>query len=152
MANQNLALEMLIIKLVHLKDMPTYESVLNNINLSNNGKIEIEGKKSDLKNENENEKGNISKNQIKNTVQIKPELKTLNNENLIKNENTETISSLEDLINISSRKKEIELKYDLERNVNLIKFTEGNIGISLNENLGKNGQRFGILRKDFATT
>ena len=32
-ANQNLALEMLIIKLVHLKDMPTYESVLNNINL-----------------------------------------------------------------------------------------------------------------------
>ena len=137
-ANQNLALEMLIIKLVHLKDMPTYESVLNNINLSNNGKIEIEGKKSDLKNENENEKGNISKNQIKNTVQIKPELKTLNNENLIKNENTETISSLEDLINISSRKKEIELKYDLERNVNLIKFTEGNIDISLNENLGKN--------------
>ena len=137
-ANQNLALEMLIIKLVHLKDKPTYESVLNNINLSNNGKIEIEGKKSDLKNENENEKGNISKNQIKNTVQIKPELKTLNNENLIKNENTETISSLEDLINISSRKKEIELKYDLERNVNLIKFTEGNIDISLNENLGKN--------------
>ena len=57
---------------------------------------------------------------------------------MIKNENTETISSLEDLINISSRKKEIELKYDLERNVNLIKFTEGNIDISLNENLGKN--------------
>jgi len=57
---------------------------------------------------------------------------------LIKNENTETISSLEDLINISSRKKEIELKYDLERNVNLIKFSDGKIDISFNENLGKN--------------
>ena len=45
---------------------------------------------------------------------------------------------MEDLIKLSSKKKEIELKYDLERNVNLIKFSEGNIDISLNENLGKN--------------
>ena len=32
----------------------------------------------------------------------------------------------------------MELKYDLERNVNLIKFSEGKIDISFNENLGKN--------------
>ena len=39
---------------------------------------------------------------------------------------------------MSSQKKEVELKYDLERNVNLIKFSEGKIDISFNENLKKN--------------
>ena len=39
---------------------------------------------------------------------------------------------------MSSRKKEIHLKYDLENNVNLIKFSEGKIDISFNENLDKN--------------
>ena len=42
------------------------------------------------------------------------------------------------IINLSSKKKEIELKYDLERNVKLIKFSEGKIDIEFNENLGKN--------------
>ena len=36
------------------------------------------------------------------------------------------------------KKKEIHLKYDLENNVNLIKFSEGKIDISFNENLDKN--------------
>ena len=40
--------------------------------------------------------------------------------------------------NNRTRKKEIQLKYDLEKNVNLIKFSEGKIDISFNENLGKN--------------
>ena len=39
---------------------------------------------------------------------------------------------------MSSKKKEIQLKYDLENNVNLIKFSEGKIDISFNENLDKN--------------
>ena len=39
---------------------------------------------------------------------------------------------------MSSQKKEIALKYDLEKNVNLIKFSEGKIDISFNENLSKN--------------
>ena len=48
------------------------------------------------------------------------------------------ISSFEDLVFLSSIKKEIHLKYDLENNVNLIKFSEGKIDISFNENLDKN--------------
>ena len=42
--------------------------------------------------------------------------------------------------NLSSlvQKKEIELKYDLENNVNLIKFIDGKIDIGFNENLSKN--------------
>ena len=50
----------------------------------------------------------------------------------------EKISSIEELILLLSRKKEIQLKYDLENNVNLIKFSEGKIDISINENLDKN--------------
>ena len=50
----------------------------------------------------------------------------------------EKISSFEELILLSSKKKEIQLKYDLENNVNLIKFSEGKIDISFNEKLDKN--------------
>ena len=42
------------------------------------------------------------------------------------------------MISLSSTKKEIQLKYDLENNVNLIKFSEGKIDISFNEKLDKN--------------
>ena len=45
---------------------------------------------------------------------------------------------LEDLIFLSLKKKEIQLKYDLEHNVNLIKFSAGKIDISYNDNLDKN--------------
>ncbi len=48
------------------------------------------------------------------------------------------VLSFEDLIQLTSKKKEIQLKYDLEKNVNLIKFTEGKIDISFNQNLDKN--------------
>ena len=58
--------------------------------------------------------------------------------NLSKDIFVEKISSFEALILLSSRKKEIQLKYDLENNVNLIKFSEGKIDISFNENLDKN--------------
>ena len=52
--------------------------------------------------------------------------------------NPNKVLSFEDLIQLSSEKKEIHLKYDLENNVNLIKFSEGKIDISFNENLDKN--------------
>ena len=48
------------------------------------------------------------------------------------------VLSFEDLINLSSKKKEIQLKYDLENNVNLIKFSIGKINISFNQNLDSN--------------
>ena len=50
----------------------------------------------------------------------------------------ETIPSFEDLIKLASKKREVELKYDLERNVKLIKFSEGKIDINFDENIGKN--------------
>ena len=80
----------------------------------------------------------FSKDQIKNTSQTKPISLSLNTKNLSKDIFVEKVSSFEDLILLASRKKEIQLKYDLEKNVNLIKFSEGKIDISFNENLDKN--------------
>ena len=121
--------------------MPTYEGVLETLDSKNldevfenaTGKIE---KTSNLNEKNETNKN--PKDQIKNTVQTKPEPRSLKEENLSKDENKSKISSFENLINMASSKREIELKYDLERNVNLIKFSEGKIDISFNENLSKN--------------
>ena len=140
-----LSLEMLIVRLVHLKEMPSYENILellkkNNLNEkeeNNNTKIDLEiDKKKFISKENEIKK--ISKDQIKNRMQTKPILSFLNQKTLEKDIDIKKVLSFEDLISLSSTKKEIQLKYDLENNVNLIKFSEGKIDISFNENLDKN--------------
>ena len=48
------------------------------------------------------------------------------------------IISFQDLINLANNEKEIELKFDLERNVKLVSFNKGKIDISFNEKLNKN--------------
>ena len=47
-------------------------------------------------------------------------------------------ASFNDLIEICNDKKEIKLKYELENNVNLVKFENLRIEISFNEKLDKN--------------
>ena len=137
---------MLVVRLIHLKDMPSFENTLesfnkNNLNLPEENSTQAIGvnvdKKSNLLNE-ETEIPNQSKEQMKNIRQTKPDLSSLSLKNLPESESKEKILSLEDLIFLSSKKKEVELKYDLEKNVNLIKFSEGKIDISFNESLGKN--------------
>ena len=144
-SNPLLSLEMLIIRLIHLKDMPSYEKILDSLNKdsqnildTNNNQIKniVSDEKKIPVEKNETDK--ISKDQIKNITQAKPDLISTNNEVLIKKSASENISSFEDLIYLSGKKKEMELKYDLEKNVNLIKFTAGKIDISFNENLAKN--------------
>ena len=140
-SNPILSLEMMVVRLIHLKDMPSYEGILDSINKSNlkndnDNVITEKYTKVDINEKNEINK--ISKDQIKNTLQTKPELGSTNPKKLIEEKNLEHISSFEDLIKLSSIKKEVELKYDLEKNVNLIKFSEGKIDIGFNENLGKN--------------
>ena len=145
-ANPILSLEMLVIKLIHLKDIPSFENTLealnkNNLNFPNENNNQAIGKNEKKKNYSTNEKietTNSFKEQIKNVSQTKPDLSSTSIKNLSENKIVDKILSLEDLISLSSKKKEIELKYDLEKNVNLIKFTEGKIDISFNENLGKN--------------
>ncbi len=144
-SNPILSLEMLILRLVHLKSLPSYEQIIDHLkkdspsttegNISNQINLE-EGKKFFSKEGNEIKK--ISKDQIKNITQTKPILKSSIVEEISSNKNFEKVSSIEDLINLSSKKKEIQLKYDLENHVNLIKFTDRKIDISFNENLDKN--------------
>ena len=139
-SNPALSLEMYAIRLIHLKDLPKYEEVVNLVKDSekNLDQITDEDQSISLKKNQNQEKKLVSTDQIKNILQTKPDM-SLNDTNLsIKNEENENIQSFDQLINISSKYKEIELKYDLERNVNLVSFSDGKIDISFNENLGKN--------------
>jgi len=137
--NENLTLEMYIMQLVHLKNIETKKEIFNN-NIENNNNL----KKKNLVDENikeENLQSNLStqvKNQLKNTDQIK--------KNPIKNlslqiDRTKTkieITSFQDLIDQANKEKEVELKFDLERNVKLVSFNRGKIDISFNERLNQN--------------
>ena len=144
-SNPILSLEMLIVRLVHLKGIASYEDVLNSLTMNNLNQIEKNNNTPIAPNDNkkkisndENQINKISKNQIKNMSQAKPILSSLKEKNLASDTIMEKVSSFQTLIDLSSKKKEIHLKYDLERNVNLIKFSEGKIDISFNQNLDKN--------------
>ena len=134
--NENLTLKMYIMQLVHLKNIDSRKENINFEKESNQISNEnLIGKKIDDKPP-ENKISHQIKNQLKSTNQIKSEpLKssTKDNQN-IKIE----ITSFQDLINLANKEKEIELKYDLERNVKLVSFNKGKIDISFNEKLNKN--------------
>ena len=73
--------------------------------------------------------------QIKNVAQekkIKPQTKIE-----IEATNGVSINSFDELLEISLKKKELKLKYELEKNVNLVKFENGMMEISFNDNLDK---------------
>jgi DNA polymerase-3 subunit gamma/tau len=133
--NENLTLEMYIMQLVHLKNIDTKKQVSNlendNTQISSDALI---GKKID-----DQPVDNIP-NQIKNQLKNINQIKTNPIKNLSKdNQNTKIeITSFQDLINLANKEKEIELKYDLERNVKLVSFNRGKIDISFNEKLNKN--------------
>ena len=134
--NENLTLEMYIIQLIHLKNIDERKELSSDeSNKDNSSNENLIGKKFDEKQLETNIPNQI-KNQLKNTNQIKTSpIKSLLKENKkLKIE----ISNFQDLINQANKEKEIELKYDLERNVKLVSFNKGTINISFNEKLNKN--------------
>ncbi len=135
--NENLALEMFVMQLVHLKNIEKKKELIKDDTVENNGNF-----KSNLIGENlqeENSENNLStqvKNQLKNINQIKTNpIKNLSSE---ANNNKIEITSFQDLIDQANKEKEVELRYDLERNVKLVSFNKGKIDISFNEKLNKN--------------
>ncbi len=132
--NENLTLEMYVIQLMHLKNLEEKKDEVSLNDKSSNHEEHIEKKveedKSDIK------LTSTTKNQLKSTDQIKSSpVKNFSNQS----ENGKIkIASLQDLIEQANREKEIELKYDLERNVKLVSFNKGKINISFNEKLNKN--------------
>ncbi len=132
--NENLTLEMYVMQLVHLKNLDEKKKEFSKISTTANQDTLL-GKKID-ENDSEADISNQTKNQLKSTNQIKtnPIKKFVNEKD---NSNLE-ITSFRDLIDRANKEKEIELKYDLERNVKLINFSRGAIEISFNEKLNKN--------------
>jgi len=138
-SNQNLSIEMFLIRLIYLKEISNLSGLISeneNIteviknqtiekNLSNNQNLD-----NDLI-----ELKNKTIGQIKNVAQEKkqteqPILKTQHKTIL-------QIKTFKDLIEICNIKKEIQLKYELETNVNLVSFENQRIEISFNNNLDK---------------
>ena len=138
-SNQNLSIEMFLIRLIHLKEISNLTDLISeseNIteviknqtiekNLSNNQNLEND--LLDVKNK--------TIGQIKNVEQEKkqteqPILKTQHKTIL-------QIKTFNDLIEICNIKKEIKLKYELETNVNLVSFENKRIEISFNNYLDK---------------
>ena len=74
--------------------------------------------------------------QIKNITQEKKTKPKIQPD--IKGEEQKKIISFENLLEICGEKKEAKLRYELEKNVNLVKFEKNVIEISFNENLDKN--------------
>ena len=114
-SNPILSLEMLVVRLVHLKDMPTYDKLLdsfkkNNLDETkedNNIIIESKNKKKIINDENQITK--ISKNQIKNTIQTKPVLSSSKQKSLSTNIVKEKVSSFVDLIYLAGKRWVITL-------------------------------------------
>ena len=133
--NENLTLEMYVMQLIHLKNLEDKKEMTN---LNESSSIETENFSSKKIDENkiESNLSNKAKNQLKSTEQIKTNpIKKINHEN---GKSKIEITSFQDLIDYANKEKEIELKYDLERNVKLVSFNKGKIDISFNEKLNKN--------------
>jgi len=130
-----LSFQMLMIRLCHLKNMPDPQSVLSddmNEDLDEDFVQENDNSSSATKLDTA-----VSTTQIKNTIQEKKEAPKTKPEILNENISKAAIQSFQDLINLANKNREIELKFDLERNVRLVKFEQGKIDISFNENLSK---------------
>ena len=122
--DQNLSVEMFLIRLLYLNGMIDEQT-------ENRKPVNQPFSKDQTKDNKENIKNSIV-NQLKSSTQ-KKENKLEQGQNL----NDLNINSFADLVEICTVKKEAELKYELENNVNLVSFKKGYIEISFNNNLKK---------------
>ncbi len=123
-SNQHLSMEMFLLRLIYLSSMKLEKNTdINSLseNLVKDKEINDQSKPI---------------NQIKNIYQEEKSKPEIHKE--IKSEKKIFINSLEKLIETCVYKKEIKLKYELEKNVNLVKFEKNIIEISFNVNLDKN--------------
>jgi len=122
-SNQHLSIEMFLIRLMYLSSAKQV-------------------KQSDTKPKQENSNSKIETktetkiiDQIKNISQEEKKIPEIQNE--IKAEIKTQINSFDELIAICTSKKELKFKFELEKNVNLVKFEKNRIEISFNDSLDK---------------
>jgi len=126
-SNQHLSIEMFLIRLMHLSSIKSKKTP--DFNMDESSESTVAPKKTDIENVTQ------AIDQIKNIAQEKknkPEIETE-----IKAMDKSLINSFNDLLDACLEKKEIKLKYELEKNVNLVKFERNRIEISFNDNLDK---------------
>ena len=128
-SNQHISIEMFLLRLIHLKDFKPKDESGHEIHEL------IKEKKNNQKNITSKILNKETINQIKNSSQekkinLKPQFET-------KVVNKVVIKSFKELVDLCLDKKEMKLKYELEKNVNLVKFENGRIEISFNDNLDK---------------
>ena len=136
-SNQNLSMEMFLIRLIYLKGISNL-SEINLETLTNDEKVNGQTTA-----ENYSEKQNLLKEisdtnnktvgQIKNTTQEKKKIENI----ILRNKKNLQIKTFDDLVHVCNVNKEIQLKYELETNVNLVSFENCRIEISFNNNLDK---------------
>ena len=128
-SSQHLSIEMFLIRLMHLSGIKQSNEISSDKNL-------IEKKISTIDNNDlEVKPATQILDQIKNITQEKKAKPLINDD--AKATDALEINSFEDLLNICTVKKEIKLKYELEKNVNLVRFDSPRIEISFNDNLDK---------------
>jgi len=126
-SNQHLSIEMFLLRLIYLKGFKPKDETQYQIDGETNkkGSIQNDGPSKIINKE--------TINQIKNVSQEKKIKTEPNIETKVINESV--IKSFNELVELCLEKKEMKLKYELEKNVNLVKFEYGRIEISFNDNL-----------------
>jgi DNA polymerase-3 subunit gamma/tau len=135
-SNQHLSIEMFLIRLIHLK------SIKNISNISSENVVSVKESthqiSSSQKKEDEDLFGIKDKaetiGQMKNIVQEK-DMKLKEDKEIETQANF--IKTFDNLLEICHSKREMKLKYELEKNVNVVSFENQRIEISFNEELDK---------------
>ncbi|WP_440613461.1 DNA polymerase III subunit gamma/tau [Candidatus Pelagibacter sp. HIMB1748] len=122
-SNQHLSIEMFLIRLMHLCSVKQIKQIDTKPKEENStSKIEIKTETKII-----DQIKNISQEEKKNPeiqTEVKAEVKT-------------QINSFDELIAICTSKRELKLKFELEKNINLVKFEKNRIEISFNDSLDK---------------
>ena len=128
-SNQNISIEMFLIRLIYLSSFKPKEKSFKKEDSSK------DLKKTDETNIISNFKTETI-NQIKNVAQEEKDKPQVQLE--VKDEKKFLINSFDDLLKVCNEKKEMKLKYELEKNVSLVSFDNHRLEISFNDNLDKN--------------
>jgi len=135
-SNQHLSMEMFLIRLMYLRDIEKDQIINHKNEWPNNEDLNLETSSPP--------KEEVDLFGIKDKAETIGQMKSIIQEKDIKlSENNKIeekigfINSFADLIKICFSKKEIKLKYELEKNVNLVSFENQRIEISFNEELDK---------------
>ena len=138
-SNQNLCIEMFLIRLIYLKGISNISKTIDQNNNSKEFKLD-EDNPIIVKNPSNKDRDlfdlqNKTIGQIKNVFQEKDPEQNIKK----KNQQTQTIkiNSFDNLLEICNLKKEVKLRYELEKNVNLVSFENQRIEISFNDDLDK---------------